>query len=436
MTLSAVQMEARMLWIALLVFVISWKNADGRKIVIFEHSEIPVRGHFSLHFPRFPSNCRNGPLLVRQEVFNLGNGILIRQEAQRVDLGGDMPESVPRLSRVNQKITEGLWKMLNIVPRLSDAPLEKAVSKSRGLKFHGSLGIFCNTCMEVSKQAEEVLSDPETLENAVKLAKSICKELPSDLSAKCDETLGTYIQEVVSALQDYMSQDKLCIGTGLCNGNKNNDLQYKLGMGRNAPSFDAGDDTTCTMCEQFIEDATNYVSQNTTQLEVLAVLHQTCSKLGVFGTECISMVDHYAPIIFLEIATISPKEFCQKISVCSDSSSLAINKKQNNCDVCESAMLEIEEHLKDPETKMKVIEMLLDGCERVAGHEQECKKFVFEYGPLILTNLEKYLDSNDICSKIHVCEHATRDAGKIDDLNGQSIIQLPSSESSAYAHSK
>ena len=178
-------------------------------------------------------------------------------------------------------------------------------------------------------------------------------------------------------------------------------------MGRNTPSFDAGDETTCTMCEQFIEDATNYVSQNTTRSEVLAVLHQTCSKFGVFGPKCISMVDHYAPIIFLEIATISPKEFCQKISICSDSSSLALNRNQNNCDVCESAMLEIEEHLKDPKTKMKVIEMLLDGCKRVQGHEQECKKLVFEYGPVILTNLEKYLDFDDVCSKIHVCERAT-----------------------------
>lgn len=437
MVVSAVQMEARMLWIALLVFLITWKNADARKIVIFEHSEIPVRGRFSLHFPSVQTNCGNGPLLIRQEVFNLANGILIREEAQQVVFGGDMPESVPRLSRVNQKLAEGLSKMLNIVPRLSEVPLEKTVSRSGGLKFHGSsLGLFCNTCMEVSKQAEEVLSDPETLENAVKLAKSICNELPSDLSAKCDEMLGTYIQEVVSTLQDYLSQDKLCIGTGLCNGNNNNDLQYKLGMGRNTPSLDAGDDTTCVMCEQFIEEATYYASQNTTQSEVLAALHQTCSKLGVFGTKCKTMVDYYAPIIFLEIATISPKEFCQKISICSDSSSLALNREKNNCDVCESAILEIETHLKDPETKMKVIEMLLDGCKRVQGHEQECKKLVFEYGPLILTNLEKYLDSNDICSQIHVCEHATRDSEKNDDLNGQSFIKLPSLESSAHAHSK
>jgi len=423
------------LWIALLVFLITWKNVDARKIVIFEHSEIPVRGRFSLHFPRFPIICGTGPLLIRQEVFNLPNGILIREEAQRVVLDGDMPESVRRLSSVNQKLAEGLWKMLNIEPRLSAVPSEKTVSKSGALNFHGSsLGLFCNTCMEVSKQAEDVLSDPETLKTVESLAKSICNELPSNLSAKCDEMLGTYIREAVSMLQDYLSQDKLCIGTGLCDG-KNNDLQYTLGMGRNIPSFVAGDDKTCAMCEQFIEEAAYYVSQNKTQSEVLAALHQTCSKLGVFGTKCNAMVDYYAPLIFVEITTISPKEFCQKMSICSDSSTLALNRQQNNCDVCESAIIEIETHLKDPETKMKVIEMLLDGCKRVPVHEQECKKLVFEYGPLLLTNLEKYLDSNDICSQIHVCEHATRDNETNADLNGQSFIKLPSLESSAHAHS-
>ena len=68
--------------------------------------------------------------------------------------------------------------------------------------------------------------------------------------------------------------------------------------------------------------------------------------------QCHSMVDYYAPLIFIEIATISPKEVCQKMSICSDSSSLALNRQQSNCDVCESAILEIETHLKDPETKV------------------------------------------------------------------------------------
>ena len=147
------------------------------------------------------------------------------------------------------------------------------------------------------------------------------------------------------------------------------------------------------------------------------------------------MVDYYAPLIFVEITTSSPKEFCQKMSICSDSSTLALNRQQNNCDVCESAIIEIEMHLKDPETKMKVIEMLLNGCKRVPGHEQECRKLVFEYGPLLLTNLEKYLDSNDIFSQIHVCEHATGDNETNADLNGQLFIKLPSLDSSAHAHS-
>lgn len=70
--------------------------------------------------------------------------------------------------------------------------------------------------------------------------------------------------------------------------------------------------------------------------------------------QCHSMVDYYAPLIFVEIATISPKEVCQKMSICSDSSSLALNRQQSNCDVCESAILEIETHLKDPETKVMI----------------------------------------------------------------------------------
>ena len=59
---------------------------------------------------------------------------------------------------------------------------------------------------------------------------------------RSDEMLGTYIQEAVRNMLYYVSQ---------------NTTQAHI----------------------------YYVSQNTTQAQVLAALHQTCSKLGVFGTE-------------------------------------------------------------------------------------------------------------------------------------------------------
>ena len=40
-----------------------------------------------------------------------------------------------------------------------------------------------------------------------------------------------------------------------------------------------------TMTYNTRSEATYYVSQNTTQAQVFVALHQTCSKLGVFGTE-------------------------------------------------------------------------------------------------------------------------------------------------------
>lgn len=33
----------------------------------------------------------------------------------------------------------------------------------------------------------------------------------------------------------------------------------------------------------------------------------------------------------------------------------------------------------------------------------QCKRLVFQYGPIILANAEKFLESTDICAAAHVC---------------------------------
>ena len=64
--------------------------------------------------------------------------------------------------------------------------------------------------------------------------------------------LGTYIQEAVSLLQDYLSEDKLCIGAGLCDGKNNNDLQYKLG--------------NCDVCESAILEIETHLKDPETKV--------------------------------------------------------------------------------------------------------------------------------------------------------------------------
>ncbi|KAH9315719.1 hypothetical protein KI387_024346, partial [Taxus chinensis] len=407
-------MERKMLWVAFLVLFLSWASANARKIVIFEHS---------------------GPLMITQEIFDTGDGILVREETHGVVFGGDVQELVPRIAVVKEKLAEGLSKMLNIAPYLAGFPLkDTGFRREERLALQGSsFQIICNACIEVSEQAEKVLSDPKTLEDIEELSKSICMSLPSNFSAQCDEMSKMYIQEAIAMLQDYLSKDKLCISTGLCNGN-NDDLEIKISRNGKISALDVGDDTTCAVCEQFIEGAINYVSQNKTQSEFLFALHQTCSKLKIFSTECDSLVDYYGSLLFMEIGTIKPSEFCQKISYCRGSDSLFLEQEQN-CDVCRAAISEIKTELEDPEKKLKVIEMMLDGCKRVPAYAKECRKLVFEYGPLILTNVEKFIDSNDICSEIHVCEPAGKFENNMD-VHSQPLIELPSSKVSNHASSK
>ncbi|TQE05917.1 hypothetical protein C1H46_008441 [Malus baccata] len=52
---------------------------------------------------------------------------------------------------------------------------------------------------------------------------------------------------------------------------------------------------------------------------------------------------------------------------------------------------------------LEIIELLLKACNSVENYTKKCKRLVFEYGPLILTNAEQFLETTDICTALHAC---------------------------------
>jgi len=107
--------------------------------------------------------------------------------------------------------------------------------------------------------------------------------------------LGTYIQEAVSMLQDYLSEDKLCIGTRLCDGKNNNDLQYKLG--------------NCDVCESAILEIETHLKDPETKVMINSStgIQRTGSKLGLYLPEpiipflCITCEKLHNSILFCTI---------------------------------------------------------------------------------------------------------------------------------------
>ncbi|CAK9153760.1 unnamed protein product [Ilex paraguariensis] len=83
--------------------------------------------------------------------------------------------------------------------------------------------------------------------------------------------------------------------------------------------------------------------------------------------------------------------------------SISLHYSQDTCGICHHAVAEALFKLKDPDTQLEIIELLLKACDVVEGYATKCKNLVFEYGPVILVKAEQFLETNDICSLLHAC---------------------------------
>ncbi|THU55531.1 hypothetical protein C4D60_Mb11t07550 [Musa balbisiana] len=162
-----------------------------------------------------------------------------------------------------------------------------------------------------------------------------------------------------------------------------------------------GVDQLCKLCENFTAQATQYLGENKTQTEIIETLHQACSELKPFKDQCILLVDYYASLFFVEISKIHPEEFCTKFSLCQERLSV---KSDDACSLCHGVVAKLLMKLQDPDTQFEVIKMLLQECNKVEHYVQECKKMVLHYGPLILVDGEKFLESTDVCAATHACK--------------------------------
>ncbi|ONK61801.1 uncharacterized protein A4U43_C08F33720 [Asparagus officinalis] len=174
-------------------------------------------------------------------------------------------------------------------------------------------------------------------------------------------------------------------------------------MGGESPKALERNEQLCTLCEEYTALATDYLNANKTETDVMKTLHQACSQMHSFEKQCVILVDYYGQLFFNEIGKIRPDEFCRKVNLC-ERISTRISMREDTCKLCRQVVTEIVTKLKDPDSQMEIIQILLKECNRMEQYAKECKRLVFRYGPLILVNGEKFLESNDICISIHACK--------------------------------
>ncbi|CAJ1948440.1 unnamed protein product [Sphenostylis stenocarpa] len=167
----------------------------------------------------------------------------------------------------------------------------------------------------------------------------------------------------------------------------------------------------CELCEEYTAEALNYLNDKENQREIIDSLHNKCYQMLSFEQQCIELVDYYALRFFSEIASVLPRELCKQAHLC-QSANISSQVQGNTCESCKDTVSVILVKLNDPDTKLEIIEALLKACNSMDKLAKKCKRMVFQYGPVMILKAEKFLQTTDVCTTVHVCPASTAVSNK------------------------
>ncbi|KAF8099791.1 hypothetical protein N665_0237s0045 [Sinapis alba] len=160
----------------------------------------------------------------------------------------------------------------------------------------------------------------------------------------------------------------------------------------------------CTLCEEYVNVAISYLEKNETQAQIIEDLHDRCSHMRGFAQQCVTLVDYYVPLFFIQLESFQPEDFCKRMNLCDKVVALVEEaRRQDSCVVCHKTVSDILIKLQDPDTQLDIVQLLLKACKSFKNYEKKCKRLVFEYGPLILVNANDFLVKNDVCTLLRAC---------------------------------
>ncbi|KAK9734349.1 hypothetical protein RND81_04G133500 [Saponaria officinalis] len=188
-----------------------------------------------------------------------------------------------------------------------------------------------------------------------------------------------------------------------------------------AKNYAASEDTgyeskidLCSLCENYVAVALDYLKDDKTENVIVEALYNTCSQMQILADQCTMMVDEYAKTFFSEVSSMQPEGLCKKVGLCTIPMASSLPAKGNKCDVCHQAVDQVLNMLNDPDNELGIIERLLKACNAVGDkYKSQCKRTVFEYGPVFLVNSGIFVEKLDVCTTFHACTRLQVDKDRV-----------------------
>eukprot|EP00057_Strongylocentrotus_purpuratus_P021219 XP_011675693.1 PREDICTED: proactivator polypeptide [Strongylocentrotus purpuratus] len=258
-------------------------------------------------------------------------------------------------------------------------------------------------------ELETILSSNKTKEEIKQeVEKLLCGNLPSPINTQCLSFMEIYGDVLVQLLIEQLDPSSVCAEVGLCDASKHQ-------LNTRMPPLEAG--TECLVCEFMVSKLEDEIKENSTESEIRSVLDKVCYELPpTVRGDCDTLVAEYTErIVEYLLSQFEPKALCTALGLCDAATiakKIALAKKmevgdQESCILCEYIMSEIDKLLTENSTEAEIQEVLDKVCAELPSHlTAECKEFVDQYEPALLSFLTQELDPKTFCTTIGECDGA------------------------------
>ncbi|GFY83832.1 hypothetical protein Acr_03g0006060 [Actinidia rufa] len=174
----------------------------------------------------------------------------------------------------------------------------------------------------------------------------------------------------------------------------------------------SGRETLTSDGSAFVSMALKYLKQSKTPLEMFNTIRESCSQMGSYKQQCTTMVDDFGSQLMMGIATMQPGFLCGKFNFSEHNTLMTSSLRSLDqsslvsldwCQICHGVVAEVIVQLKDPDTRAAIIQGMQSACNFARNYAGMCHALVSGIGPLALLEVEKFLESRDLCTTFRVC---------------------------------
>jgi len=202
-----------------------------------------------------------------------------------------------------------------IIEGLVDKFPPRAICQQIGLckknsadKIKRSNNIICEVCKYIVAEIEKYVGNNSSESQIIHTVEKICSHLPVTIKNTCDAFIEQYGPTIIEYLINKYPANQICAAMGLC----------KVHI-KPVPSVKKFENPIyCTVCKLVITEVEKFISQNSTEKEIITALEKACAQLPKsYAPICTAFVDHYGPeVIQLLLNKFPPNQICAQIGLC------------------------------------------------------------------------------------------------------------------------